>query len=227
MTPEEPTLIGIDGPDGSGKKTQTDLLVERTTREIRPATSWELPDYPSWTGKIIRNTLDGMYGDPDALDPYVASMLFAADRLRIAPTIRAALAEGKHGFLNRWKFANDGHQGGKIDDPVARKAFWEWGDRLEFDVNRIPRPVLSIYLCVPIDVSLRLLEARAKESGKPMDGHENRKHLEGAIRSYTQLASTYDDFVLVDCGTPDGQDILPKEVIHEMVWAVVKPLLTA
>lgn len=217
-------FVCIDGGDGSGKTEQAARMVQRITADISSAVSVSFPDYDSPTGKVIDALLHGTYGDPLAFPPQVMSLYFAADRLARADALKAHLNAGVHVIANRYKAANDGHQGSKIADRAQLLRFFDWGNRLEFDLNGIPKPDINIILSVPVGVSLRLLAERAAKTGKPTDGHEGRAHLEAAQRTYAALAETSPDCVIVDCSTPDGQDILPINEIHERIWAIVRPL---
>ena len=57
-------LIVIDGSDGSGKATQTQLLVERLRAEHIPVETMDFPRYTdNLIGKLIGEAIAGEHGD--------------------------------------------------------------------------------------------------------------------------------------------------------------------
>ena len=75
------TLIILEGGDGSGKATQTKLLVERLTKEGHAVKSVSFPNYDSGAAMPIKMYLAGEFGkDVHDVNPYVASSMYAIDR---------------------------------------------------------------------------------------------------------------------------------------------------
>lgn len=212
----------IDGTDGSGKATQTKLLVERLRAAGYSVRTISFPRYDTPTGKAVKAYLMGEYGPADKLDPRRASEFYAADRAAAAPEIAAWLAAGDVVVADRYVAANMGHQGGKIADPAERMEFFRWEEALEYGLNRIPRPDLNIILHVPAEISAALVEKR----GNVKDGHESDPgHLRRAEQTYLEIARTFPGFRLIEC-VRDAR-IMSREDIHELIWQTVKPLLTA
>ncbi len=210
-------LIAIEGSDSSGKKTQTELLVERLKAEGRKVSTLSFPRYGEPVVEKIRQYMK----ENPTKDPYEASKLYAEDRLDAAPQIRAALERGETVVLDRFTDSNAAHQGGKIADLAERRKYVEWLFQYEYRELGIPKPDLSLILRVPVEVSLALIEKR----GGARDGHEaDPNHLRNAEATYDLLAAWYpEDHKVVEC-VADGQ-LLPKEVIAENVYAIVTPLL--
>ena len=214
-------LIVIEGTDGTGKKTQTGLLVERLRKDGRCVFTTSFPQYGQKSAGLVENYLAGVYGDPDKLDPKVASVFYAMDRFDAARRINAALEQGHDVILDRYVDSNAGHQGGKIADEMDRQSFLYWLYNFEYEILKVPRPNLVILLYAPTEVTLKLMAGR--ERGK--DGHEaNPLHLERAADSYLWLTKQYpDDHIVIQCAS-EGV-ILPLEVIQERIYGIVKPLL--
>lgn len=75
------TLIILEGGDGSGKATQTKLLVERLTKEGHAVKSVSFPNYDSGAAMPIKMYLAGEFGkNVHDVNPYVASSMYAIDR---------------------------------------------------------------------------------------------------------------------------------------------------
>ena len=218
-------LIVIEGTDGSGKATQTRILITRLKREGHKVISFSFPQYGKPSAKKVEDYLKGAYGDPTTLDPYVASDFFAKDRLDLAVTIRKYIDAGYLVVLDRYVDSNIGHQGGKIADPQERAKFVEWVYQLEYETNGIPKPDLVIVLRVPAAVAQQRVsqkEARQYLAGATHDGHEsNLRHLENAEAAYLWLVQRYPkNHELIEC-TVDGVQ-LPPEKIHEKIYEALK-----
>ena len=113
-------LIVIDGGDGAGKATQAALLVKQLRADGHAVETLDFPQYTQNTfGELIRECLDGKRGDFMAVDPRIASTLYAADRFESKPRLEQWLSEGKVIILDRYVSSNMMHQGAKIDDPEA------------------------------------------------------------------------------------------------------------
>lgn len=206
----------IDGTDGSGKATQTKLLVERLRKEGHDIETIAFPQYgtPS-AGPLEKYLREGAYGTPEEVGPKRASILYAVDRYDASFRIRKWLDAGKIVIADRYVASNMGHQGSKIADKNERMAFYEWNDELEYGTFRIPRPDLNVILHVDAATSVRLIEER----GEATDTHENLAHLTAAERTYQEIAETFPGFTLIECVENGG--ILPRETIHDLVWQAV------
>lgn len=215
-------LIVLDGGDGSGKTVQTDLLIARFRKEGLPAQTVSYPRYETPTGAIVKSYLNGAFGPPMEIGAKPASIFYAMDRwVSFREGALAPLDSGVHMVANRYAASNMAHQGSKIVDPAERTAFFRWNDELEHVIYGIPRPDLNVILHVPADVSISLIDGR----GNVKDGHENVEHLRRAEATYLELARSFPGFVLVEC-VRDGR-LLPREEIHELVWAEVSKALAA
>lgn len=188
-------LIVIDGSDGSGKATQTGLLVERLHAEGIRAETLDFPRYQdNLIGKLIGECIAGEHGDFLRSDPYVASVLYAADRFEAKKQIEAWLAEGATVVLDRYVSANQIHQGGKIASDAERAAFLEWLERLEYGVFELPRADCTIYLHMPTELSVTLLKdkrAKEKKSSYLKEGQEDSVELDIAYLEHAQMSAQW------------------------------------
>ncbi len=226
-------LIVIDGADGSGKATQTKLLAERLRATGVSVETLDFPRYDdNLVGKLIGECLAGEHGDFLHSDPYVASVLYAADRFEAKKTIEDWLAAGKVVVLDRYASANQIHQGGKIADDTKRAAFLAWLDRLEYSVFGIPRADLTIYLHMPTELSIGLLkEARAggKKSSYLAGGKKDTVELDVAYLEHAQMSAEWlmqhqPGWQKIDCA-PQGV-IRTREDIAEEVYSCVATIIS-
>ncbi len=216
-------FIVVEGTDGCGKKTQTELLVKRLKKEGYKVATIDFPQYyNNFFGKFIGECLAGEHGDFVKLDPKIASVLYAADRFESSQKIVKWLKEGRIVIADRYANSNQTHQGGKIVDAHKRREFLKWLDEMEFGVFKIPRPDLIIYLNVPLKFSLEMLKNKNNEekkkylNGKKDVLENDLKHLQNAKRSALNLVKENNNWVDIQC-VRNGK-LLSIEKIGEMVW---------
>ncbi|MFA6525037.1 MAG: thymidylate kinase [Patescibacteria group bacterium] len=221
-------LIVLDGTDGSGKKTQTDLLLARLEKEGFAKEYADFPRYGKRSAVMVEDYLNGEFGKADEVNPYTASLFYAMDRYSASKDLRRSLNEGKIVIANRYVSSNMGHQGGKIKDVKDREKYFAWLDNMEYNQLGIPRPDATIILYVPAKIAQGLVgkkEAREYLKGKTHDIHEeDLNHLENAEKTYMEAAEKY-GFHIVNC--VENDELLSREVIHEKVWEVVSSIIKA
>jgi dTMP kinase len=223
-------LIVIDGTDGSGKATQAELLVERLQKENIKVQKIDFPRYDSnFFGTLIGEYLAGKYGDFIAVDPHIASVLYAADRWESKMQMEKWLDEGYSVVADRYVSANQIHQGGKIIDENERADFLSWLDTMEHKVFKIPRPDAVIFLNMPVQMSLNLLQAKHLENKKQyLKGNKdlaenNPDHLVASQLSAISIVKKNNTWIQIEC--TDGETVLSREEIHEQVYKEVINIL--
>ena len=226
MTKKRGSLIVIEGPDGSGKQIQTKLLIDRLKEEGIPVKHISFPRYNTPTGRVVGGPLLGKpeigeswFGDPDKVDPLIASGYYAIDRGYAVAEMNDILNSGTHLISDRYYQSNMAHQGGKIKDEGERRKFFEKIGKLELDVFELPREDRVIFLYIPTEVAFELLKKRGLR-----DGHElNRNHLIRAEQVYESLASRDITWEQINCA-PDGtiNSLRTPEDIHEEVYIIAK-----
>lgn len=219
-------LIVIDGTDGSGKATQTKLLVNRLRKSGKKVKTIDFPQYyKNFFGKTIGQCLIGENGDWAKVNPRVASVLYAADRWESSVQIRKWLAKGYWVIADRYASSNQIHQGGKVLEKKKRKEFFDWLDKLEFEVFKIPRPDAIIYLDVPYEFSRRLMESEDKGRKKKYlkgkkDLHEtDQSHLINAKKSALALVKERNNWFRIGCVKKNK--LMSIEEIGDLVWKAV------
>ncbi|MCX6798190.1 MAG: dTMP kinase, partial [Candidatus Falkowbacteria bacterium] len=219
-------FIVIDGTDGAGKTTQLNLLAAKLKTEGYAVAIADFPQYNTKSGGLVEEYLSGKYGGADEVDPYKASVFYAVDRYDASFKIKRWLQEGKIVLANRYVSSNMGHQGGKFENPLERKVFFNWLYDLEYRMFNIPKPDLSIILHVEAAIAQQLAQRRKREDwiGKTKDIHEgNLSHLQKAEQIYLEIARDFPDFKLIKC-TNRGELLKPDE-IHYLVWIYIKRLI--
>jgi len=220
-------FIVIDGTDGSGKATQTALLVQKLRAAGYDVEVADFPQYGQKSAGLVEEYLNGKYGTADEVGPYRGSIFYACDRYDASFKIKKWIGEGKIIVSNRYVTANMGHQGGKIKDRAERKKYFDWLYNLEYEIFGIPRPDLNIILHVDASVAQQLVDgkgAREYVGGTKRDIHEaDLEHLKNAEKVYLEIAGSFPDFALIECTR--GEKIMPKEEINNLLWEKVTALL--
>lgn len=217
-------MIVIDGADGSGKTTQFKMLLERLQKEDHDVMTMDFPQYGKKSCGAVEEYLNGKYGKAEDVGPYRGSIFFAVDRYDASFEIRKALDEGKIVLCNRYVTANMAHQGGKIADEAERLKYFEWLNNLEYNLFGIPKADVNIFLHVPPEIALDLVDKKGHRDyigGEGRDLHEaDLKHQRDTEKVYLTLADFVPNSFLIRCA-PDGKLMTPEQV-HEKVWEVVK-----
>jgi len=216
-------LIVIDGADGAGKATQTKLLVEKLRAEGKQVETMDFPQYTQNNfGQLLRESLDGKRGNFLALDPKIASTIYAADRFESAPQIRTWLADGAVVVLDRYVSSNMLHQASKLSGVDERKDFLNWLDTIEHEVFNIPRPDVIMYLDIPYEVRKHLMDGDGNRI--ELDQVERDEDYNRAAESQaTELLAYLNNWQSIVC-TKDAV-LRAKEEIHEEVYKIVSKII--
>jgi dTMP kinase len=219
-------LIVIDGIDGSGKATQVALLKKRFQKEGIRVKTIDFPRYyDNFFGSLIGKYLSGEYGDFIAMDPRLASVLYAADRFESSHNIKKWLDEGDLVIADRYVSANQIHQAGKIKDRKKRNEFLKWLNEMEYGIFRIPAPDLTIYLDVPFEVSREWLKKKVAQrkkkylKGKKDVAEDNLLHLKISRDTALELEKKNKNWKKVTCCS--GVTCMLPEEVHEQVYKIV------
>ena len=222
-------LIVIDGTDGSGKETQTNLLAKKLKTKKLEVKVVDFPQYGKKSASLVEEYLNGKFGSPKEVGPYRASIFYACDRYAASFYMNKWLEQGKIILSNRYTSANAGHQAGKIKNKKERDKFLEWLEHLEFNIFKIPKPDENIFLFMPPEIGQQLVDKknpRAYLNGNKRDIHENDlNHLKDASEAYQYVAEKYNWFT-INCAPDRTIDSLrTPEDIHEEVYSCVKERL--
>jgi len=222
----EGKLIVIEGIDGTGKKTQSNLLIKRLNEEGYKTAYFDFPRYDNPSSWAIKEFLNGNLGELNQLNPKIISILFAFDRFCVSNEIRDALNQGKIAIANRYTTSNMGHQAAQIKNKEEKDKFLEWLENLEYNVYKLPKPNKVILLYMNPDIAQQLIEKRENKNNKEGNKEKsrdllerNKEHLIAAQETYLYVAKKY-KWNIVNCN-PNGKLRSPNE-IHEEIWKITK-----
>ncbi len=215
-------FIVIDGSDGSGKKTQSDLLIESLKKAGHETAYYDFPDYDSFFGKMVGRYLNGEFGEADQVSPYLGSLLYAGDRWQASKQIEKDLSEGKIVISNRYTQSNMGHQAAKIDNIDEKEKYLKWLEELEFNIYKIPKPDLVLFLHVPVEISQNLFVGKGKRkyTKAVKDIHEgNVDFMKRSVNEYLRLTEKYPEWRRIDC--TEAETLLSKEEIADRIYSMI------
>lgn len=219
-------LIVIEGTDGSGKKTQSDLLVKRLKKEGYNVEIADFPQYGTPGAKMVELYLNGKFGTAEEVGPYRASIFYAIDRYAKSKQMHKWLKQGKIIVANRYVSANKGHQAGKIKDRKDLDKFLDWLNDLEYNIFAIPRPDKVLLLHMPSEIGQKLVDKKGHREyvgGKKKDIHEaDLKHLKDAEKAYLYVAEK-ENWEVIECSKGSKPDSITS--IHEKIYQKIKNIL--
>jgi len=192
-------FIVIEGLDGSGLSTQSNLLVDYLNKKRKLAILTKEPT-DSVIGGLIRTQLLGEWKTSSEC----LQLLFAADRAHhVEATIKPALAKGKWVVCDRYIFSSIAYGSVFLDQP--------WLEQIN---KQFLLPDLTICLKVPPAVCLE----RIKKKRFKLQLFENKYYLAEILRNFEGLAKKYKNFYFVDSNRqiPD---------VHADICAIVKKVL--
>jgi dTMP kinase len=227
----------LEGVDGSGKATQTKLLVQALAQKGHVVHKIDFPQYGKVSAGLIESYLKGEYGTSKEVGPYRASIFYACDRYDLSFQIRQWLARGEIVVADRYVASNIGHQGGKL---IVNKKAWqryvEWLHHLEYGLFGISKPDHTFILKISPKLSMQMSnkitdkEKQKKRTAylgdhKKQDIHEaDKKHLANTLKSYMAICKKYPkEYKIIEC--EKGGDFLPVAQIHQTILQLVESKL--
>ncbi len=211
-------LIVIEGLDGGGKSTQTELLRKAFSDIGENFRHVKFPDYNSKSSSLVKMYLAGDFGgSPNAVNAYAASSFYAVDRFAsYEMNWKEYYENGGLVIADRYTTSNLIYQLGKLpadewDNYVA------WIEDFEYEKLMLPKPNMVIFLDMPIDVSQRLLSKRYNGDESKKDIHEaDIAFLESSYKSAVYCAKKL-NWKTVHCaenGSPRSIEEIHAEIMN-------------
>ena len=213
-------FVDLEGLDGCGKTTQTELVCKKLERDGIPYRKIKLPDYESESSVLVRKYLAGDFGrDAGDVNAYAASVLYAADRFAsYTEKWKDEYLGGKLIFADRYTPANAIYQMTKL--PKSQwDEYLDWLFDFEYKKIGIPAPDKVIFLDMPVAVSQRLMTERYKGDENKKDVHEANVEFLNACREAALYAAARCDWEIVSCA--ENGEPLSVEEINNTVYKIL------
>lgn len=218
-------LIVIDGTDGSGKATQCQLLLDYLKKAGYRTKYIDFPRYySSFHGGMVGRYLKGEFGGLDEVNPYLASLTYALDRLTARDDMDAWLRNGDLVVTNRYTTSNMAFQTVRVK-PEEREIFLRWLIEMEYKVHKLPKEEIVIFLHLPAEIGARLAGGKGKRDylgGQEIDINEtDLEYLKEAEKMYLSLGERFSHWVKIECQDKNGK-LLPPERVHERIVGILE-----
>lgn len=212
-------IIDIEGTDGCGKKTQTELLYQYLLNKGFKVLKISFPNYDSDSSALVKMYLKGEFGsNAQDVNAYQASALYAVDRFATMNKIN--VNDYDYVLFDRYVPSNMIHQSIKIEKIEEVEKYLEWISDFEYEKLSLPKPDKILFLNVPIEISMRLARARENlKNGEQKDIHEQDDgHL---IKAYNRAKYVADKFKwnVINCEKDDNIktiDEIHKEILTKL-----------
>ena len=217
-------LIVIEGLDGSGKSTQTELLQKKLAALSVDTKRIKLPDYDDPSSTLVRMYLGGEFGnDPSCVNVYAASSFYAVDRYAGYKSDWGKFyEEGGILIADRYTTSNAVHQCSKLP-PEQWDTFLQWLFDYEYHLLGLPAPDKVIYLQVDPAVSQRLMTARYHGDETKKDVHEKDTEYLARSRRAAEYCAVHLGWATIHC-TENGAMRTIEEIQAEVRTLAEKEL---
>ncbi|MHB8412451.1 MAG: dTMP kinase [Candidatus Acidiferrales bacterium] len=219
-------FIALEGIDGSGKRTQLEMLSRALRERGVEHVTVSFPHYDGFFGHMVARYLNGEFGGLAQVDAHFSALLYAGDRLENKTELEKNLAQGKMILADRYIGSNLAHQGARVPRRQLAK-FLRWIEQLEYGVYSLPRENLVVYLRLPAAKAHVLIgkkNARGYTRRRRDLQEANMAHLKAAAYVYERLAKR-PNWRAVDCMSEGGHELLAPEATHRKVMEVVESCL--
>jgi dTMP kinase len=221
--PARGQFIVLEGIDGSGKRTQLEMIARAFTSRSIAFAQVSFPRYDGFFGKLVARFLNGEFGPLESVDPHFSALLYAEDRRESRPALESDLATGKTLLADRYIASNLAHQGARVSQE-KRKEFLAWLKELEYQAYALPHEDLVIYLRVPAEEAHRLVGEKSKRQYTELrrDLQESDLvHLQAASEVYDELARQ-PNWVKIECYDAQTAALRAPEEIHKEILAAIE-----
>jgi len=225
--PSRGKFIVLEGIDGSGKRTQLDMLARALASRNVSFAQISFPRYDGFFGKLAARYLNGEFGSLEAVDAHFSALLYAGDRFEAKPAIESDLASGKTLLADRYIGSNFAHQGARVPRE-KRTEFLQWLRQLEYQVYALPVEDLVIYLRVPPAEAHRQIGEKGARNYTKLQRdiqESNLAHLEATSELYDQLAQQ-PNWLKIECYDSAANVLRSAESIHQEILAAVQAHVT-
>ena len=210
-------FIVIEGLDGSGKATQTEILRKTFESEGKTVKKLTFPDYENPSSALVKMYLGGEFGEnPDDVNAYAAAAFYTVDR------IASYLKFWKEDYENGSVILADRYATSNIIYQMSKLPESEWDSYIDFQEDfeyskiKVPKPDTVIYLDVEPDVSQKLLSGRYSGDESKKDLHEKNVNFLLECRKSALYAAQKLGWKKVSC-TQNGEmrsiDDISKEIL--------------
>ena len=213
-------LIVIDGLDGSGKSTQSELVAGALRKEGKKVKLISFPDYEEPSSALVKMYLAGEFSEnPNDVNAYAAGSFYAVDRYASFKKFwEKEYNDGTLILATRYATSNAIHQMGKL-----KKEEWpdylQWIEDFEYVKLGLPKPDLVIFLDMDRKVADQLLLSRYNGDATKKDIHEKNMGYLMQCQETAHYSANMWNWKIIHCD--DGEKPKPVEnITNEILLAI-------
>ena len=217
-------LIVIEGLDGSGKATQTSILTNKLRLLKKRVSKVSFPDYDQKSSTLVKMYLNSEFGQtPSEVNAYAASSFYAVDRYAsFVKFWKEKYLNGQIIIADRYVSSNAIYQLSKLE-----KNSWDeylnWLNDYEYNKLSLPKPDLTIYLDMPIEISQKFMSNRYAGREALKDLHERNVELLKACRQSALYSANKLGWHIVTCN--NGGEPKPIDEINDLIFKLIKDVI--
>jgi len=223
-----PTLIGVEGLDGSGKTVQANRLCSVLRAEGKRACVIDFPQYSGFFGREVGRLLSGKEG-ASAMELDVKSMClwYALDRWKTLGNIDLQSFDSV--IFNRYTLSNVVYQCARTCQKLDRELAG-WIFELEHVQLGLPRPDLYLFLDTRAELTGgNVLQKEGRDYVDGLDVYESSVDLQACCRGiYRELAAESPGIQILDCmdsaGRLRGVDEIGAELAQRVRAGGLRPV---
>ncbi|MGL5440841.1 MAG: dTMP kinase [Filifactoraceae bacterium] len=215
-------LITIEGTDGSGKQTQSELLYRGLCDLGYNCRLISFPDYESRSSELVKLYLAGEFGEISEVSGFAASMLYAADRFAsFRRKWRKDYEDGCIIIADRYVSSNLIHQAVRMDSELEKEEFAKWIYDIEYVKFGIPRPNLEIFLDMPSKNAKELILNRGNKITGSLEKDILERDEDHSVKAYKNARGLCQKLGWKSIECVSNEKIKSIEEIHSLVLDVV------
>lgn len=208
-------LIVLEGTDGSGKATQTELLTRRLASSGLRCRSISFPRYENPSSALVKMYLSGELGGIGDVNPCAATTFYVADQYAgYRQDWEEFYRTGGIVIADRYATSNLIHQATKLP-PEDRAAFSAWLREFAYQRVGLPAPDQVLWLDMPPKATRKMLD----DEGKEGDIHEHDQGYLSLCYETAKAVSKAEGWERIPCF--EGGSPLPVDVISDIVYATI------
>lgn len=217
-------LIVVEGLDGSGKATQTSILADKIRHSGKTVSKISFPDYNQKSSALVKMYLNSEFGQtPDEVNAYAASSFYAVDRYASYVKFwKKIYKKGQVIIADRYVSSNAIYQLSKL-----KKSEWDiylsWLEDYEYNKLGLPRPLKTIYLDMPVDISQKFMTKRYFGQENLKDLHEKNVEFLKRCRESALYSAEKLGWHIVCCSKNGSPKTI--EEIHTLIYELVKDVI--
>lgn len=211
-------IISIEGLDCSFKETTAKALQYYLKHDHEPNLESDLlsfPNYDSESSYFVKNYLEGNYGTKEEINKYEASLFYALDRYDTLKKYNATIENKKDIIIfDRYVGSNLLYQTAKCENITKIIETITWIKNLEYRKLNSPEPDITIFLRVPLEISLKLLKERKETDILEQDIKFQEKVYNNA--NYVCHLERWDVIECIEDEKILSTDIIVKKIVNKL-----------